>query len=168
MSWLIRREWFAVALISSRKISGGQTFWMPDGVSETECLFSPGLWVLQIHHPCTSRGIFRPWVGGLVQGHIAIRAFSEECFPCLSPTTVFVVVPDARLHILFTQRKRRKNEEIEAHSLHTAYHPDADLSTLKGSWISQQSRCDRPFLVSSSSNLTYIIQRWWWQLFWAQ
>lgn len=103
------------------------------GFRDRECLFSPGLWVLQIHHLCTSREIFRPWVGGLVQGHIAIRVFSEGCFPCLSPSTVFVVVPNARLHILFTPRKRRKNEEIEAHSLHTAYHPDADLSTLKGS-----------------------------------
>lgn len=54
--------------------------------------------------------------------------FSEECFPCLGPTTVLVVVPDAGPHILFTLEKRRKNEEIEAHSLHTASRPDADLS----------------------------------------
>lgn len=101
---------------------------MPDGVSEDrEGLFSQGLWVLQIHHECSGRGIFHPSVGGLVRLHIAMGVFSEECFPCLSPTTVLVVVPEARLHILFTQRKRRKNGEIEAHSLHTSLHLDADL-----------------------------------------
>lgn len=72
---------------------------------------------------------FRPWVGGLVRGHIAMDVFSEECFPCLGPTTVLVVVPEARPHILFTPRKRRKNEEIEAHSLHTSSLLD-DLSPL--------------------------------------
>lgn len=72
---------------------------------------------------------FHPWVGGLVQGHIALDGFfSEECFPCLRPTTVLVVLPDARLHILFTTWKRRTNEEIEAHSLHTSSLLDADLS----------------------------------------
>lgn len=69
---------------------------------------------------------FGPWVGGLVRVHIAMGIFSEEYFPCLGPTTVLVVVPEARLLILFTTRKRRKNEEIEAHSLHTTSHPDAD------------------------------------------
>lgn len=70
---------------------------------------------------------FCPSVGGLLQGHIAMDVFSEEYFPCLGPTTVLVVVPDARLYILFTPKKRRKNEEIEAHSLHTSSLLDADL-----------------------------------------
>lgn len=64
--------------------------------------------------------------------HIALGAFSEECFPCLSPTTVLVVVPGAWLHILFTMRKRRKNEVIEAHSLHISSLLDADLCPLAG------------------------------------
>lgn len=80
---------------------------------------------------------FRPWVGGLVRGHIAVSVFSEEYFPCLSPTTGLVVVPEARLHILFTLRKRRKNEKIEAHSLHTSSLVDADLSRLVQCCISQ-------------------------------
>lgn len=71
---------------------------------------------------------FSSWVGGLAQGHIATRVFSEECFPCLSPTTVLTVVPDAssRPNILFTLRKRRKNKEIEAHSLHTSSLQDGE------------------------------------------
>lgn len=83
---------------------------------------------------------FYSWVGGLVMLHIAMGAFSEECFPCLSPTRVLVVVPGPRLHILFTVRKRSKNEEIEAHSLHISSLLDADLWPLAGSWISEQFR----------------------------
>lgn len=100
---------------------------------------------------------FSPWVGGLVRGHIAMSVFSEEYFPCLSPTTGLVVVPEARPHILFTLRKRRKNEEIEAHSLHTSSLLDADLSPLVHHWISLLNRSDRPFLVSSPNYLTYIV-----------
>ena len=110
------------------------------GFRDREGLFSPGLWVLQIHHECSGRRIFTLRVGGLVQLHIAMGVFSVECFPCLGPTTVLVVVPDARPHILFTTRKRRKNEEIEAHSLHTSSPLDADLSPLAGHWTSPLNR----------------------------
>lgn len=69
---------------------------------------------------------FCVWVGELVPGHIAMGCFSEECFPCLCPTTVLAVVPDAWFHILFTRRKRRKND-IDSHSLHTSSLLDADI-----------------------------------------
>lgn len=50
-----------MALISSKKISGGLKSWMPDRIFETErAFFSRGLWVLQIHHECSGRGIFTP------------------------------------------------------------------------------------------------------------
>ena len=119
------------------------------GFKKQRVSFSPGLWVPQIHHECSGRRIFRLWVGGLIQGHIAMGVFSEECFPCLSPTTVLVVVPDAGLHILFTPKKRRKNEEIETHSLHTSSPLDADLFPLPGCSISLLNKCERAFLVSS-------------------
>lgn len=132
-AWVIRREWFCCSSYLVQKnlwrTNVLNTRW---GFRDREGLFSRGLWVLQIHHECSGRRIFRPWVGGLVQGHIAMDAFSEECFPCLSPTTVLVVFSEAKLHILFTPRKRRKNEEIEAHSLHTSSLLDADLSLLAG------------------------------------
>lgn len=148
MAWVIRREWFCCSPYLVQKnlwrTSALNARW---GFRDRECLFSPGLWVLQIHHECSSRRIFRPRVGGLVRGHIAMGVFSEECFPCLSPTTVLVVVPDARLHILFTPKKRRKNEEIEAHTLHTSSPLDADLSPLPGRWLSPLNRSARPFLV---------------------
>ena len=76
----------------------------------------------------------------MVQGHIAMDVFSEECFPCFSPTTVLVVVPNARPHILFTLRKRRKNERIEAHSLHTSSPVNADVLTLAGRRVSSLNR----------------------------
>lgn len=84
----------------------------------------------------------------MVRVHIAMGVFSEECFPCFSPTTVLVVVPDARLHILFTLRKRRKNDEIEAHSLHTSSLPDAAFSsrTNLNCLIRQMNRLEMPYL----------------------
>lgn len=96
---------------------------------------------------------FCPWVGGLVRGHIAMDVFSEECLPCLSPTTVLVLVPDAWLHILFTLRKRRKNEEIEAHSLHAFLLLDAEISPLARCWISLLNRSDRPVVFTSLLNV---------------
>lgn len=99
---------------------------------------------------------FRPRVGGLVRGHIAMDVFSEKCFPCLSPTTGLVVVPEARLCILFTPRKRRKNE-IEAHSLHTSSLLHADLSPLAGCKIAPLNRSDH-FKVTSPKYLIWIVQ----------
>lgn len=70
---------------------------------------------------------FLPLVGGLVPSHIAMDVFfSEECFPRFWPTTV-LVVPNACPHILFTLKSRRKNEEIEAHSLHSSSHQAGHL-----------------------------------------
>lgn len=94
---------------------------MPDGVSQTEELFllsACGCFSATVN--ATAEGFFQPLVGGLVQCHIAMGEFSEECFPCLAPTTGLVVLlPDVKLYVLFTAKKRRKNEQIEAHSVHT-------------------------------------------------
>lgn len=121
MARVIRREWFCkISYLVQKNLWRTNVLNARWALRDREGLFSRGLWVLQIHHECSGRRIFLPRVGGLVRLHIAMGVFSEECFPCLGPTTVLVVVPEARLHILFTPRKRRKNEEIEAHSLHTS------------------------------------------------
>lgn len=106
-----------------------------------------------------AEGFFCPWVGGLLRGHIAMDVFSEEYFPCLGPTTVLVVVPDARLYILFTLKKRRKNEEIEAHSLHTSSLLDADLFPFRTSDFStEQNRQAVFFFMPSPNYLNQIVQ----------
>lgn len=134
MAWVRRREWFCCSPYLVQK-----NLWRSNILNarwsfrDRESFFLQACGCFRFTTNAPAGGLFNPWVGGLVRSHIAMGVFSEECFPCLSPTTVFVVVPDAWLHILFTLRKRRKNEEIEAHSLHTASHPDADLSTLEAS-----------------------------------
>lgn len=91
---VVRREWFCCPSYLVQKNLWRTGVLNARWARDREGLFSLCLWVLQIHHECSSRRILYPWVGGLVLLHIALDAFSEECFPCHSPSTVLVFVKE--------------------------------------------------------------------------
>lgn len=97
-------------LISSSSICGGRTSWMPDVCWETESVFKPpALWVLW-RIRCLR-------VGGLVRGHVF---FMRNASRASVPPQSLLLSELLRPHIFFTLRKRRKNERLQSHSLHTS------------------------------------------------
>lgn len=100
--------------VLSGLISGGSLNARVDFRKHRGSFFPPGL--VGAVDECGSRIVFP--LGGTP---------GQEYLPCLCPTIVPGGSRSWAAHIRFTARQRRKNEEIETHSLHTWCPPDADL-----------------------------------------